>query len=262
MFIIAGLQHHLLTLLHDAAHDRLHSNKSLNNFLADFFCGIPIFNFFRFYKFFHLQHHRFTGQEEKDPELLIYKEIGFKYQFTKKKDLLFMLLKEITGYSTIKSFVVYFKYISQMQNDGRIKKITANEIIYLLIWITLFSLISLMIGFKSLFLLWFFPGLFILPLMIRLHGYGEHLSGYPESILKSTINHNLNLITRFFIYPISSSNHVVHHLYPSIPWYNLSKAKKLFLKNEESKKLLSNQTIDSFFIGRKSLLRLFKEKSH
>lgn len=70
VILIGAIQHRLAGLGHEAAHYSLVRNKFLNDLLADIFCFFPILGTVHFYRIFHLAHHQYTNDPERDPDLV------------------------------------------------------------------------------------------------------------------------------------------------------------------------------------------------
>jgi fatty acid desaturase len=59
----------------------------------------------------------------------------------------------------------------------------------------------------------------------------EHYALPNENILNNTRNVISNPVTTFFFGPHAGSLHLVHHLCPYIPWFNVAKARQELLKS-------------------------------
>ncbi|MFO0950596.1 MAG: fatty acid desaturase [Isosphaeraceae bacterium] len=68
--LLGGFQHRLAGLGHEASHYTLVRNKFLNDLIGDLFCMFPILATLHFYRVFHLAHHQFTNDPERDPDLV------------------------------------------------------------------------------------------------------------------------------------------------------------------------------------------------
>ncbi len=68
--LMGGIQHRLAGLGHESAHYTLVKNKFLNDLVGDLFCMFPIFSTVHFYRLFHLAHHQYTNDPERDPDLV------------------------------------------------------------------------------------------------------------------------------------------------------------------------------------------------
>jgi fatty acid desaturase len=68
--LVGALQHRLAGLGHEASHYCLLSNKKANDLVADLFCMFPLLTTIHFYRVFHLAHHQYTNDPERDPDLV------------------------------------------------------------------------------------------------------------------------------------------------------------------------------------------------
>jgi len=70
VIFIGGLQHRLAGLGHEAAHYTLMRNKLLNDLIGDLLCLFPLAATLHFYRLFHLAHHQYTNDPERDPDIV------------------------------------------------------------------------------------------------------------------------------------------------------------------------------------------------
>jgi fatty acid desaturase len=68
--LIGGFQHRLAGLGHEASHYTLLRNKKANDLVADLFCMFPILTNLHFYRLFHMAHHQYTNDWDRDPDLV------------------------------------------------------------------------------------------------------------------------------------------------------------------------------------------------
>ena len=68
--LIGGLQHRLAGLGHEASHYTFMKNRFLNDLIPDLFCMFPILTTVHFYRVFHMAHHQYTNDPQRDPDLL------------------------------------------------------------------------------------------------------------------------------------------------------------------------------------------------
>jgi fatty acid desaturase len=68
--LVGGLQHRLAGLGHEASHYTLLKDKFLNDLVGDVFCMFPILATVHLYRLFHLAHHQYTNDPERDPDLV------------------------------------------------------------------------------------------------------------------------------------------------------------------------------------------------
>ena len=68
--LIGGLQHRLAGLGHESSHYTLLGNKFWNDLVGDIFCMFPIMSTVAFYRLFHLAHHQYTNDHDRDPDIV------------------------------------------------------------------------------------------------------------------------------------------------------------------------------------------------
>jgi len=194
------------TVMHDASHNSLSRNKQFNDW-----CGriatwmlLPA-PFFRMFRYVHMQHHRFVNDESKDPDH--YASRGSKW-----------LLPFRWATQDIYYFFCYL--------DPKVfKKRPASEkrefIIASIIGVALLSLIVIQ-GWTINFLL-----LFVLPsriaTLILVFGF-DYLPHHPhtKSDVKKPYQAAQNRIGLEWIMTplfLGQNYHLVHHLYPTVPFY-------------------------------------------
>jgi len=67
---VGALQHRLAGLGHESSHYTFLKNRFLNDLIPDLFCMFPILTSVHFYRVFHMAHHQYTNDPERDPDLL------------------------------------------------------------------------------------------------------------------------------------------------------------------------------------------------
>src|SRR5271166_6211053 len=70
IILIGGIQHRLAGLGHESSHYSFMKNRYLNDLIPDLLCMFPLFTTIHFYRLFHLGHHQFTNDPDRDPDLL------------------------------------------------------------------------------------------------------------------------------------------------------------------------------------------------
>ena len=69
IILIGAIQHRLAGLGHEASHYCFMRNRFLNDLIPDVFCMFPLMTTVHFYRLFHMAHHQFTNDPERDPDL-------------------------------------------------------------------------------------------------------------------------------------------------------------------------------------------------
>ncbi len=68
--LLGGLLHRLAGLGHESSHYTLLHNKWANDLLGDVLCMFPILTTIHFYRVFHMAHHQYTNDPERDPDIV------------------------------------------------------------------------------------------------------------------------------------------------------------------------------------------------
>jgi len=255
LVLIAGMQNHLLILVHEGAHGLIYPDRKINDWITEIFCALPCFTRVRDYRAFHFKHHRHTGDPERDPEIRFYADQGYQFKRTSGFVLFGSFVKDIFFVNMIRFAKSQARFITDEERTGSLKPVsTLSKTAPLIFWGCALCL-SLTFGFlKSLLLFWIFPAATLMFLFLKLHGYGEHTGSSAISEVSKTFTRNYNFVTNYFLFPIGSGYHLEHHLYPQVPWYRLKAVRKLLIQSypnlfKESWPTLS----DGYFFGNTSI---------
>jgi fatty acid desaturase len=216
-------------LMHEASHKMLFKNKFLNKWIACFFIAYPIFTSYTTYCKSHAQHHKYLWDPEKDPDTKRYILMGLdKPQKSIKHFIIRHILKPLALlhvpkyiYGTIKVNL----FSKEVPLSERVAKFT--------FW-TLIIIITLMLNlWLEILLFWFVPLLTTFQIIRYWAEMAEHSGLKNENAIYASRNTFGNPIERFFLHPHHDNYHLVHHLFPGIPHYNLKKAHLILMKNQE-----------------------------
>lgn len=195
----------LFQVQHDAAHHALSTSPWLNNLLGSVvaFLMVPGANAFIF-RWVHLQHHRFTGNPERDPDWGIYEPTGFKRSIN-------WLLCDFYPFPN------YIKYLVREQRTGEIFALIAGQ----LVMVALFMGLSIQQYWPQFLLYWVVPSRLA---SLILHFTFAYLPHYPGNIRQADHRYQATRIqvgpgwwwTPLLLY---QNYHLIHHLFPRVPWY-------------------------------------------
>ena len=235
IFLIATQQQACFVLAHDAAHYRLFKNRALNDLIGRAVAtpvGISVCS----YRIVHrLHHNHLYGPQDPDIPLCAGYPRGRAYLVKK-------LFKDLFGGTAIKNISYFFGNPATNATDkGRLMDDTSPVLRKAADqdrWtIVLFHIAAPLIAYFSGYLLeyvllWIVPLLTFLQPILRLRAICEH-GAVPakDSPLTASRTNLAPAWMRFLIFPHHVNFHIEHHLYPSIPHYNLPRC------HEEMKKL-------------------------
>ncbi len=223
IIIIAGRQHGLLCLLHEAVHGLLFKNRKLNNWAAEALCILPLGNCFRAFSWAHLNHHKYLNTEN-DPEWHKKRQQGWHFPKSKSNFLKFMFMECVVR-NTKGRILKLVHIFSNPSYPHQYKIIIASYYFILATLIIYFNLELIFLTY------WLVPFLLILPYISFTRSLSEHFGLLYETELSSTRNVKPSFLNQIFI-PHGTPYHLTHHLFPTIPSYHLSKLTKLLMQSE------------------------------
>jgi fatty acid desaturase len=221
---VVGSRFYALFIIgHDAMHRRLMAVRRSNDLVADLLIFGPIGAITRLNKRNHLEHHRHLGSEE-DPDRHKHSCMG--------KDTRTRFGAFVTGLS---SFVPVVQNVflgggsahepaTPRDDGGMLSRYTKRDLAIIGGWqIALIAGLTLAIGWWAFIVVWLLPVYVFMYLGDLLRSFLEHAS--PESD-EAADEHRLttfrsNRVERLLFAPMNMNFHAAHHLWPSIPYYNL-----------------------------------------
>lgn len=228
IIMIGGRMRGLDNLMHEASHNMLFRNRWLNKWIGSIFVAFPVFTNYKSYCESHYKHHKYLWTD-KDPDTSELKSLGLSHTTITKRDFVF---KYILGSFFIKHI---FKNIQGCITRffSKDEQTNSEYVMKLGLW---FSIITLSVVFHfwlQLVLYWFVPLLTIFPIIRFWSDLSDHSGLETSDPLYSSRNNYGSWLERLILCPHHDSYHIVHHLFPSIPHYNLKKAHIVLLKNSE-----------------------------
>ena len=255
IIIVGARQHALLIIMHDASHFRIARSRIWNDVISDAFCSIPLFVRTASYRASHIKHHQHLNTD-KDPDW-VRKEHNPKFSFPKSKSaFLRMMLEELCweGFKSIAS-AIYGIRRQGAQQRSRYRSLRGR--IYSLLIITAFvALVAILylVGALHYYLLfWLLPAVTVLPVVLFMRSIAEHFGLERDHELNSSRFYTGPWWERAFIAPHNVGHHLDHHLYPSVPFYNLPKLHTLLMKDPEYR-ARAHRNDNYFGPGGKSIL--------
>jgi fatty acid desaturase len=196
-------------------HEGVHGTLSLQpwwNRALSIACAQPVLQNYSAYKVLHLKHHHHLGQEG-DPDHYA--------NYTNWTWLEFMMHwgRLIIGYP---AYIVAIPILGYRHGAASARRWIVFEVCLLAALVTA---AVLWVPWLWLWHCWLIPML-IINTMVNIRGMSQHtfLEHQSDTIL-GTRSILTNRVTAFFM--CNENYHLEHHLYPSIPWYNLPRLHKM-----------------------------------
>ncbi len=229
LVVIASRQHALAVFAHEASHFNLCKSRTLNDVLGNLFCAFPLSLSVRRYRRNHLAHHRLLNGHD-DPDIVenTPPDTLLKLAGQILMDLCFLSLAK--NYKRSRKFGVFA--IFREKGEGW----RTERWLYGALVATVVVSATVLHGWALLGLYWFAPQFSILQVLTRLRGYADHggrLNEADDHDKSRTVE--ANLIEQFLFAPCSVNRHLEHHLYPSVPFYNLERLHQAMQQNEGSR---------------------------
>ncbi|ASA57828.1 fatty acid desaturase family protein [Vibrio gazogenes] len=194
-------------LVHSGSHYCASDNHTINDLLVNIFAGIQVFQLVKAYRMSHAMHHAYFG-EENDPCMARYKNQD--QPFTNMVAMTFSFYKQIhANKSVILMTVLYYSGLYAL-----IAQLASSEIA---VRLTMIALVAFFL---------------VLPAIRYIAEMAEHDYTLSDSELGSTFN-NLSFVDRWLFHPASDGYHLLHHLYPTLPFWNHKKAHEFLMARDE-----------------------------
>lgn len=224
----------LFVLMHDGAHALLHRDRRVNDWVANWLCSSTL----TAYRPYHLRHHRFVQQTE-DPDLVLSAPFPItRTSFARKA------VRDLTGQTFIKQRFGHYRerlrarapgesapalFIEELAKDRRF--LMGNALGF-----ALFA--SAGIGWVWL-TMWLLPMMTWLPLVARIRNIAEHalVRENETDPLRQARTTHANAIERALVAPYWVNYHGEHHLFTSVPCWNLARAHRLLARQRVTERM-------------------------
>ena len=246
---VIGTRYYALFIIgHDGLHRRLFANRQRNDLFNDVFILGALGAVTRINNRNHLRHHQYLSTPD-DPD-------RHRHACFNKSEIV-EVVAFLTGISSVFTSVknVFFPSTgvkraapdaAEVQGEpgtplsSTPERYSARDMAILLGWqLVLIGGLSWAIGW------WAYPVLWLLPVFVftylgdNLRSFVEH--SHPESDAKADehrlVTYISNRIERLFVAPMNMNFHAAHHLWVSIPYYNLPHADRLMREHPGSSAL-------------------------
>lgn len=216
--VIATRQHAIAVLMHDGAHASLFRRRWLNDLISDLFLAFPLFVSTTLYRRHHLDHHRYLNTE-RDPDL---DAAALQHTSAEWRRL---FLGDVTGLNLLKTVdtLDQFSLLPVLRGNRTVAAAMGRNrlTLFACCMLALAAVLTLTGGWLAYLLLWILPSLTALSLILRLRAVAEHVGCDLDAGIGGTRTVLAGLVEQFLFSPCRINYHLAHHLFPSVPFYNL-----------------------------------------
>ena len=215
--VIGGRMHGFCVLLHDFAHYRfLDGRKPLSDWVCDLLLAWPILSTVASYRQNHLAHHRYTNTD-RDPDWVI--KLGTR-KFTFPQSWQHAVLDLVSYLVVVGSIFDIFSITARLRAAPR--RPLAYRLARLGYYLAFAALFTLLGIWTEVLLYWVVPYLTVFFLLMHIRSVAEHFGSMDYSHELGGTRSVLPFFwERAFFAPHNVNYHLEHHLYPSVPFYNL-----------------------------------------
>ncbi len=260
VLIIGTRQHALFVVAHDAAHYLLYENRKLNDAVGRFCATVQGLSMCTYRVIHRLHHNNLYG--ELDPDTALHGGYPRGKAYLVKK-----LLKDLTGLTAWKTYAYFLggapalntetnvamrpldDTSSKLKDEARTDRNTV--IVFHVAALAFFAAIGHLTEYL---VLWILPLVTVVQAILRLRAIAEHGATTDFSSPLTAARTNLaGPLVEWLIFPHHVNYHIEHHLYASVPHYNLpalhaEMAKRGVLDGAEV--LRFNDTLGKIFAAR------------
>jgi fatty acid desaturase len=260
VILIGTRQHALFILAHDAAHYRLFPQRWLNDAVGRA-CATVLGLSMRTYRVVHRLHHN-NLYGPADPDTALHGGYPRGRAYLVKK-----LLKDLTGLTAWKTYAYFFgapaintetNVALRPLNDTseRLRREARRDRVV----VVAYQILALIAAYSSGYLLeylvlWILPLVTVVQAILRLRAVAEHGATTDFSSPLTAARTNLGgPVLEWLLFPHSVNYHIEHHLYASVPHYNLEELHDEMVKHgvlEGAEVLPFAQTLGKVFADRR-----------
>jgi fatty acid desaturase len=230
--VMSGRHLALAILLHESAHGLLLRNKPWNDRIGQWLTAYPTQGDMLLYRRAHFQHHKHTWTEA-DPDLGLAAALPVS-----RKSFWRKMLRDLSGQTAYKRHRVITRYAAGLSPMGKglegksllhvARTFVTNQRGFLITNALLLGALTLARIPEAYLLIWWLPAWTGYSVVLRIRSIAEHACvSDPSDPLRQTRTTLAPAWLRFLLAPHHVNYHLEHHLFMTVPHYNLPAAHRL-----------------------------------
>jgi fatty acid desaturase len=256
VIVIATRQQALASLMHEATHGRLNTSRFVNDLIANLFCAVPTGLVLSRYSDDHIYHHRAPNTND-DPYWVIFQANPKAWNWPKTRSAGWkLLISDAVGLNTWMSSREIANWLPWRNHFSTEKKpvpiTTMERVTVYSVYAGMAVLLTLTHMWVPFAILWLFPFLTLTQIFIRIRAISEHSALDVTEGTEATRHIDAHWLERLTICPLNINYHLVHHIFPYVPYYNLPKMHALLMANPEFKRLAH---VSKTYLGADGVIR-------
>lgn len=238
VLVVGGwTQNRLAVLIHESSHYMLFRNRLVNELAANLLVAFPLFAVMGNYRGIHWAHHRHVNDPEHDPDL---KRLGEHqrrdFPISKWRFLWEYVLLQMSPHKAVSYLRGRAKYavrpIGSRAAEQNFEWLSprATKLLRRGYLLTLVAALTWFGWWPEFLLLWMAPMFTVYPAVLFLREIAHH-GNYPDNgdFTNSRVYEG-KWLEREIFFPFSEQNHVLHHMFPAIPWHKLREAHAVMMQ--------------------------------
>ncbi len=248
ILFVAGRQHAMLVMMHDAAHNMLLGHREMNDLASNVTLSMPLFISTSLYRRHHMAHHRYTNTAD-DPDLQETERPATRAGFLLALGSDLIGLRSLYLLRSVDTFGVSAIY---KKKNAELRGIKRERWLFAAFAAVVAVVLTVANGWLYYLLYWFVPMWFVLPALLRIRAVAEHAGRTDEGLLGHARSVDPNLLERALIAPMNIGLHLEHHLFSDVPFYRLHHISAVLRENPALAGRISRTR--GYIFGSKSVL--------
>ena len=236
-FIVCTRQQALGLLVHDVAHFRFTKNVALGDLITNLTMAFPLLYNVQEYRKHHLNHHKYLNTELDSDWMQKVDRIEYATPLNHRKVITRMLYGMFGGgvYEMVRYTLFFYKKDLKKKSADTTTPVKTGltpgrqmALFYLL----LAPILILTGAWKIYLTMWLLPALTILMGLLELRSLTEHVGFIDDGThYTKTRSVRTSWIEGFILNPHNAHFHLEHHMFPSVPFYNLPQLHQALCEN-------------------------------